>query len=151
MPKVEEVKYPGVLFLRWKWNSRLTDGSVQPLQPCGRRPKVLNTPVNLCGDPHPRSAAGGGDYTHKWRSGSASGGAQRSKRLPQEREEVDQTSAQGVKGGACPARRRPCGRARTRWIDYSFHLVLDHLVKRETAASVTQTWMTYIMVFYCWG
>lgn len=33
--------------------------------------------------------------------------------------------------GASSAQRRPCGTARTWWIDYSFHSGLDHLVKKK--------------------
>lgn len=111
--------------------------------------KVLNIPVNLPCDPHPRAAVcGGWDYKYKrlkWASkrwlGSASGRALRSNRNQHssmtKRKQIRhllRVSREVV--GESPARRRPCGTARTWWIDYSFHPGLDHLVKkRDSGAS----------------
>lgn len=44
VPKVEEFKYLGVLFLRGKWNYRLTNGMVPVSQSGG---KALNISVNI--------------------------------------------------------------------------------------------------------
>lgn len=101
--------------------------------------KVLNIPINLPCDPHLRAEVGGGKrlkWAFKRLLSSASGRAPRSNRnqhsSKSKRKQIRhllRVSREVV--GASPARRRPCGTARTWWIDYSFHPGLDHLVKKK--------------------
>lgn len=146
-----------------------------PVSTCDQIAVVLNIPVNLPCDPDLRPAVGGGCksttkyYKYKrlkWAfekvvelSLRKRSKIQQEPMLLQEQEEADQTSAHGVKGGgggiSSPEETLWHSKDMVDWLQLPSRFGSPCEEKGqwrlpETASSVTQTCIWYIMVFYCW-